>query len=1301
MGDYDLSRLNTREFEHLVQALALETIGLGVTPFGDGPDGGREATFYGRADYPSQTSPWDGYIVLQAKFRARSSPDPASNATWLAREVQKELQALHTRSPIPEYLIIASNVVLSAVQEVGGKDRLNRLLQHSADTGELRGWAVWDYDVICRLLDRSSSVRRVYRGFITPGDVLDEMMNFMHIRAVDFGHSASVFLQTEFFADRYVRLEQAGHTPEHKIPIERVFVDLPASRNAVTGVTTEVPAIFKLVEALLIEGDQVLRPTSLLLRPEHHRRNADGTLLGRTVVVGGPGQGKTTVGQFICQLHRAALLRGRPPHLLEAGVLESLDNLDRQRDQLSLTEPGVRRFPFRVSFERFASTLAVGTTRSLLGYLALSIGERTDRHFEPEDVRRWLAIYPSIIVLDGLDEVPSTSNRLPVLAAVRHFTVEMTDSDADVQIIATTRPQGYNAEFGPNIYAHYHLATLSRENALEYGSKLVATRYSDDPERMVRITDRLGEACDQVEIARLMSTPLQVTIMATLVDRIGRPPTQRWRLFQQYYEVVYARETERDIPASDVLRHHKSSVDAIHHQIGLLLQVRGEEPGGGGTWLSRSRFENVVTERLKSEGFEGAELALQVRLIVDAALNRLVFIVGLEINHIGFEIRSLQEYSAAEALMQGSDALIRDRLRRIAPLPYWRNVFLFAAGQCFGNRQHLRDSIVVICEELDENPTATLTGALHAGATLALDVLEDGASRSQPRYSRALARVALGMLEGCSVSTLRRLTANYDDTMQISYHDALALKVAVVPVQRRVGAWVLLQMLMEKGVEWPRRLYPLRWPKSGRRAWLLLEGMGEAALHPPFDHELRKVVPTLHPSTVGVFLEALVQGRATFKDTPWVQDFAALLFPEPAKIESNLQFGSKTIVGRINAVVSSEGFESLLEQTFPRPEWQGVVASARFRIDPTNETLAAAIESSHASLVSDSQLAAWVKNCPWPLTKNLRYALTEEDLAILALRARSGELGTLASWSDDERCWRAQPIGPEQYNPGLLETLPSGRRLEISKYPLIAADLEVGIPELLDAVIEFQGQLPHGRLRTHLAQLIVSHLSAAARSQSSIRIKPEPLRRLLTESGEVFDMALLDSLHFATTPSDDWLNFFDWACRRPQRVRVAPVKWQHTERVAKHFQLKPLKTGLRAFLAYLKLAGVSVPYRDGFRKRSIDDGHQRVADIVFSLADGEQLPRLGTFVSTLLWLGRSDPVMLLDVLRFLRGLPQTAVRLEKHLLALRARLDGANREPHQKVVDILNDLLLAQASGLQMRRMWLHLGLPEELAPEA
>jgi len=54
--DYDPTRLGEREFEHLSQALALAVLGAGVSVFGDGPDGGREASFEAGCASPSRAS---------------------------------------------------------------------------------------------------------------------------------------------------------------------------------------------------------------------------------------------------------------------------------------------------------------------------------------------------------------------------------------------------------------------------------------------------------------------------------------------------------------------------------------------------------------------------------------------------------------------------------------------------------------------------------------------------------------------------------------------------------------------------------------------------------------------------------------------------------------------------------------------------------------------------------------------------------------------------------------------------------------------------------------------------------------------------------------------------------------------------------------------------------------------------------------------------------------------------------------------------------------------------------------------
>src|SRR5213595_3282865 len=115
MGEYDFSGLSTRSFEKLVQALSTKVLGPGTVIFGDGPDEGREATFEGKVPFPSKAKPWNGYIVVQAKFKQRSEGTKADGA-WAIGELKKELKVFADKKKgrrIPKYYIFVTNVVLT------------------------------------------------------------------------------------------------------------------------------------------------------------------------------------------------------------------------------------------------------------------------------------------------------------------------------------------------------------------------------------------------------------------------------------------------------------------------------------------------------------------------------------------------------------------------------------------------------------------------------------------------------------------------------------------------------------------------------------------------------------------------------------------------------------------------------------------------------------------------------------------------------------------------------------------------------------------------------------------------------------------------------------------------------------------------------------------------------------------------------------------------------------------------------------------------------------------------------------
>ena len=552
MTDYNLYGLDDRSFEHLIQSLALKLIGPNVAVYGDGPDGGREATFDGKVSYPSDADGWEGYGVIQAKFLNRSR-NSTWDGDWAVSQLKMELnQYLDTENKRrkPDYFIFATNVILTPVNESGSKDKVNALLDDFKNHLPLRGYAVWDCDQIRAFLDDCEEIRRNYAAWITPGDVLSEMIKWIQPKTPHFEQTIANFLQKELLSDEFVNLEQAGHDANERIPLARVFVDLPTRDEQRRGVRelSEDDHFSRHPEAFAGEHKgfikEILEVSSAPLNTRTHTVHTISNpseagdpqqSKGRFVLIGGPGQGKTTVGQFICQIFRASIISRRPEAELSSEAANALSIIQTHCKDEGIECFPVPRFPFRIVLNDFAAALSATSEqgiRTVFSYLAEQIRKRTDQEISANDLRQWIGQYPSVVVFDGLDEVPSSSNREQVLESIRDFWVDTSSNDADILAIATSRPQGYNEDFSPAYYQHRWLVPLSKELGKHFARRLADVRYGTDSDRKEKVLNRLERAFENESTSRLMRTPLQVTIMTALVDQMGQPPQARWNLFK-------------------------------------------------------------------------------------------------------------------------------------------------------------------------------------------------------------------------------------------------------------------------------------------------------------------------------------------------------------------------------------------------------------------------------------------------------------------------------------------------------------------------------------------------------------------------------------------------------------------------------------------------------------------------------------------------------------------------------------------------------------------------------------------------
>ncbi|MGH3376352.1 MAG: NACHT domain-containing protein [Actinoallomurus sp.] len=730
--DYDLQRLGSREFEHMTQALALAVLGPGVQVFGDGRDGGREATFEGRYPHPSHEpgQVWNGYGVLQAKFH-QVREEVGQNETWLVGQLKDELR--HWSDPnskrvkdgrLPEYLLVATNVRLSAVPKAGGVDTVSRTLDDFARKLGIKGWDLWHYDKIRAILDDQPRIRQTYDHMITPGDVLARVMQLLSETTPEFGKVVVGQVARDLLAQQWVKLSEVGHYDNQKLTLGRVAVDLPVEIDY-EGETKSDTAVQHIIGC----GDAVLRSSR---NPEQLRG---------LVLVGGSGQGKTTLGQLLCQIYRAALLIEHTS--LPPAVLDLRDQFLAEMSQIGLPVPAARRWPIHVRLTEFADRLAEDPNLSLLAHVTCIVGADADERLTPVTLKNWLRTWPWFLVLDGLDEVADQRIRDELLRKVQNFEIDAAQADADLLTVVTTRPQGYAEDVPVGTYPHVRLRPLAPEEAIRYAERLTVERHREDPAFAREIISRFHAALHETATAHLMRSPLQVAILSLLLERRPIAPRSRHALFQAFYAAVFDREVAKNTAEARFLDQHRRHVDALHEWAGLALQCRSEREGDAGATLTVGELEALARKRLNIERFPeklAAGLALD---LVSVAENRLVLLQRTE-NRFGFEVRSLQEFMAAKALVDGKDGEVLDRLSALAPSAHWRNTWLLAADRIFTEREALRGDLLHWLKNADFANRLALT--VLPGARLAVELLEDGVALSSPAHEQALTKHALDLL---------------------------------------------------------------------------------------------------------------------------------------------------------------------------------------------------------------------------------------------------------------------------------------------------------------------------------------------------------------------------------------------------------------------------------------------------------------------------------------------------------------------------------------------------------------------------
>jgi len=738
---YDLTRLGSARFEHLVQALALAHLGHAVQVFGAGPDGGREAAFHGVVNMDGKGK-WDGYGVIQAKYKEKLTTTTADQS-WFFQEVTAELDAWINPNKKrylnkPDYLIVVTNVPLTSVAQTGGLDRLDRLFAHYRDLTErlddgtvrkvgipdFKDYHVWHADYLDRLLDNSGEIRRAYADLVLPGDVISRLYEQVSANDERLAHAWIGHVARALKNDTSVELGESGDSTNSPLSLAEVAVDLPASFKP----KHESPSLA--LRTLVNRGDQVLSPA---LTPAAR---------DRVVILGGPGSGKSTLSRLLCQVYRLALVQEAANGRVTRQVAAQADEIREALDVADLPRPTLHRLPVRVVLSTFADAVSKSQDLTLLQHIVNLINHRGSDPINVAEAKRLLTAWPLLVVLDGMDEVASARNRAEVSDRVSDFLTEMATLGADVFTVCTSRPIGFERNQDID-YEELHLTQLEPSDAIYYASRLLACRFVGNPDRQEQTLERLQTASRSADTARLMTSPLQVTILSLLLEQRRQAPASRYALFKSYYDIIYARECNKPEGIGDVLEAYRPQFDQLHERCGLAIHARAERAGAADSILPVEELERIARDILESEGHRESDTDELIRQIMHLAQQRLVLLVA-RMDGLAFEVRSLAEFFAARCLMAGEDAA--DKLELLVPSAHWRHTWLLAAGYIFSERLYLRDAVV--SRLLAADHCNAVNRLVMPGAVLAIDALQDGFATNTPKFEQDLVVVALRLLTG-------------------------------------------------------------------------------------------------------------------------------------------------------------------------------------------------------------------------------------------------------------------------------------------------------------------------------------------------------------------------------------------------------------------------------------------------------------------------------------------------------------------------------------------------------------------------
>jgi hypothetical protein len=463
----------------------------------------------------------------------------------------------------------------------------------------------------------------------------------------------------------------------------RLYEFISYSSNKIGGTTAEEQQL-----SYLSDQNREVGSATLLLHPLFQKGAP------WIVLEGAPGQGKSTITQYLCQIHRMRLLGSEE-------VKKQLSEDYKESEGLSaIPKHHINShicLPFRIDLRDLASWLSgynpfspeneAGVSsnahRSLEEFLAVLVNHYSGGiGFSAADLVAVFKRSPVLLVFDGLDEVADIEKRREVVNTIHVGSRRLKNNALSLQVIVTSRPAAFANSPGlpEGDFPRYYLGSLTKSLINEYANKWMNVKKLDRRDR-TEVKKILRDKLDQPHLKDLAKNPMQLTILLSLIHTDGSSlPDQRTALYDNYVRLFFNREAEK----TSVVKKYRDLLLGLHKYIAWVLHSEAEQHGKSGR-ITERELHIIIQTYLEEQGHE-VDLAQQ---LVAGALERIVALVSRVEGTYEFEVQPLREYFAAKYLYETArhsspgkedSGTKPERFNAIARNFYWLNVTRFYAG---------------------------------------------------------------------------------------------------------------------------------------------------------------------------------------------------------------------------------------------------------------------------------------------------------------------------------------------------------------------------------------------------------------------------------------------------------------------------------------------------------------------------------------------------------------------------------------------------------------------------------------------